>query len=131
PMQSIYRFREAKVALFLQAWETGQLAVAPAKAGAHVQAGVQLERLTLTTNFRSQAGLVDWYNASFPAILPADADPASGAVPYSPATSHPENKARAGTAVTWHHMPDRAREAERIVSLVKGADGTKAILVRN
>src|SRR2546421_3854295 len=56
PMQSIYRFREAKVALFLQAWDTGLLAVAPAKAG------VQLERLTLTTNFRSQAGLVDWYN---------------------------------------------------------------------
>src|SRR5438132_2211027 len=28
-------------------------------------------------------------------------------------------------------MSDRAREAERIVSLVKGAEGTKAILVRN
>src|SRR5438445_2217889 len=118
PMQSIYRFREAKVALFLQAWEEGLGTVA-------------LERLTLTTNFRSQAGLVDWYNASFPSILPPEADPASGAVPYSPATSHPENKALAGTPVTWHHMPDRAREAERIVSLVKGAEGTKAILVRN
>src|SRR5205085_4777358 len=73
PMQSIYRFREAKVALFLQAWDAGL-------------GSVKLERLTLTTNFRSQAGLVDWYNASFPAILPAEADPASRAVPYSRAT---------------------------------------------
>src|SRR5688572_11878813 len=42
PMQSIYRFREAKVALFLQAWEHG-LGVTPANAG------VQLERLKLST----------------------------------------------------------------------------------
>src|SRR5687767_2482267 len=33
PMQSIYRFREAKVALFLQVWESGSLGVIPAKAG--------------------------------------------------------------------------------------------------
>ena len=81
PMQSIYRFREAKVALFLQAWEEG-IRVTPA------QPGVALERLTLTTNFRSQRGLVDWYNASFPHILPKEADVASGAVPYSRATPH-------------------------------------------
>src|SRR5919204_533400 len=42
PMQSIYRFREAKVALFLQAWEEGLLGVAPAKAEAQLP-GVQLE----------------------------------------------------------------------------------------
>ncbi|HEY5899310.1 MAG TPA: UvrD-helicase domain-containing protein, partial [Burkholderiales bacterium] len=87
PMQSIYRFREAKVALFLQAWEHGlsiPAAVVPAQAGTHVQ----LERLTLTTNFRSQAGLVDWYNGAFPNILPREADPASGAMPYSKATPH-------------------------------------------
>ena len=116
PMQSIYRFREAKVALFLQAWESGL-------------GSVELERLTLTTNFRSQAGLVDWYNASFPHILPREADPASGAVPYSPASPH--HKPLASDPVTWHHMPDRVREAQRIVELVKGAQGTKALLVRN
>src|SRR5439155_14101961 len=104
PMQSIYRFREAKVALFLQAWES---AVIPAKAGTPLPAGipfdVALEPLTLTTNFRSQAGLVDWYNASFPSILPREADPASGAVPYSLASPH--HAALAGDAVQWHHMP--------------------------
>jgi len=123
PMQSIYRFREAKVALFLQVWESGKLAVVPA------EAGVQLERLTLTTNFRSQAGLVDWYNASFPSILPREADPASGAVPYSPASSH--HAALPGQAVQWHHMPDRVSEAAQIVDIVRAVSGTKAILVRN
>jgi len=116
PMQSIYRFREAKVALFLQAWEDGLGSVA-------------LERLTLTTNFRSQAGLVDWYNASFPHILPRAADPASGAVPYS--TASPHHSALDGQAVQWHHVPDRLSEARRIVELVQRAQGTKALLVRN
>src|SRR3954467_4981269 len=57
PMQSIYRFREANRALFLRAWEsardlTSDPAVVPAKA--RTPFGVQLERLRLTTNFRSQ-----------------------------------------------------------------------------
>src|SRR5262249_22292942 len=118
PMQSIYRFREANVALFLRAWEEGIGSVA-------------LERLRLTTNFRSQAGLVEWYNAAFPHVLAPEADPASGAVPYSAATTHPDNAPLSGDAVTWHHVPDRAREAERVVNLVRSAEGTKAILVRN
>jgi ATP-dependent helicase/nuclease subunit A len=116
PMQSIYRFREAKVALFLQAWERGLGSVA-------------LERLTLTTNFRSQAGLVDWFNASFPHILPREADPASGAVPYSKAT--PKHPALRGDAAVWHQLSNRKAEATRIVDLVRKAEGTKAILVRN
>jgi ATP-dependent exoDNAse (exonuclease V) beta subunit len=115
PMQSIYRFREAKVALFLQAWQQGL-------------GTVRLERLTLTTNFRSQRGLVDWYNASFPHILPAQADVSLGAVPYSPATPH--HDALPDSAATWHHAASRQDEARRIVELVRNATGTKAILVR-
>ncbi len=124
PMQSIYRFREAKVALFLQAWEHAN--VIPAKAGTPLPA---LERLTLTTNFRSQAGLVDWFNAAFPHILPREADPASGAVPYSPAAPKPD--APRGDAAVWHQVSSRKNEAEKIVDLVRHAEGTKAILVRN
>ncbi|HVJ09960.1 MAG TPA: UvrD-helicase domain-containing protein, partial [Burkholderiales bacterium] len=116
PMQSIYRFREAKVALFLQAWEQGIGSVA-------------LTPLTLSTNFRSQAGLVDWFNASFPHILPREADPASGAVPYSPAAPKPD--ASPGEPAVWHQVANRRDEAARIVDLVRNAEGTKAILVRN
>ena len=53
PMQSIYRFREAEVGLFLRARREGL-------------PNVKLEPLALKTNFRSQAGIVDWVNASFP-----------------------------------------------------------------
>ena len=52
-------------------------------------------------------------------------------MPYSAATTHPEHTALPGDAVTWHHAPDRAAEARTIVDLVRSAEGTKAILVRN
>jgi ATP-dependent exoDNAse (exonuclease V) beta subunit len=119
PMQSIYRFREAEVALFLDAWSDGL-------------GSVPLERLTLTTNFRSQPALVDWFNASFQEILPRAADRPTGAVPYSAATAHPEKEALDGEPVVWHHVADRAAESQEIVQLVKQASGSgrTAILVR-
>jgi ATP-dependent exoDNAse (exonuclease V) beta subunit len=117
PMQSIYRFREAQVALFLQARERGL-------------GGVKLEPITLSTNFRSQNNLIAFFNAAFSRILPREADPASGAVPYSPAAPNPEKKARGGEAATWHALPDREAEAQRVVELVREAKGRTAILVR-
>ncbi len=117
PMQSIYRWRQAEVALFLKAQEEGI-------------GTVKLERLTLKTNFRSQAGLVDWFNAAFPRILPREPDRASGAVPYSSASSHPKNKPLENP-VTWHSLPDREAEARAVVDLVKNAEGRAAILVRS
>lgn len=117
PMQSIYRFREAQVALFLQARDKGL-------------GGVKLEPITLSTNFRSQNNLIAFFNASFSRILPREADPASGAVPYSPAAPNPEHKARGGEAATWHALPDREAEAQRVVELVREAKGRTAILVR-
>jgi ATP-dependent helicase/nuclease subunit A len=118
PMQSIYRFRDAQVALFLKAQREGL-------------GSVQLEPLKLTTNFRSHAGLVDWFNATFSRILPATADPTSGAVPYSAATPHPEKPRPGGADVSWTNSPDRAHEARSIVELVRAAEGRTAILVRN
>jgi ATP-dependent exoDNAse (exonuclease V) beta subunit len=118
PMQSIYRFREAQVALFLDAWRNGLGTVA-------------LEPLTLRTNFRSQPGLVAWLNEAFPKILPAEPDPASGAVPYAPKVPAPGKPALEGPAVEWHAMADRAAEAGRVAELVGRAEGRTAILVRN
>jgi len=117
PMQSIYRFREAQVALFLRARERGL-------------GGVKLEPLTLTTNRRSQKNLIAFFNCAFSEILPKEADAASGAVPYSPAVPDPENKPLAGEAATWHALPDREAEARRVVDLVRGAKDRSAILVR-
>jgi ATP-dependent exoDNAse (exonuclease V) beta subunit len=116
PMQSIYRFREARVELFLKARHQGLPNVKP-------------EFIALKTNFRSQARLVDWFNASFSRILPAEEDEASGAVPYSPAA--PNDPALPGDAVTWHSCLDPVLESRKTVQLVKEAEGSCAILVRN
>ena len=117
PMQSIYRFREAQVALFLRARE-------------HGLGSVKLEPLTLTTNFRSQQKLIAFFNSSFSRIFPEEADAGSGAVPYSPAAPHPQNRPLAGDAAVWHALPDREAEARRVVDLVREAKDRAAILVR-
>ncbi|MFY9317673.1 MAG: UvrD-helicase domain-containing protein [Burkholderiales bacterium] len=116
PMQSIYRFREAEVALFLKARREGL-------------PNVKLEPIALKTNFRSQANLVDWFNASFSSILPAEENETSGAVPYSAAASH--HPALPGAAARWHCFADPASEAQEVVKIVAAAKGTKALLVRN
>ncbi|MDR9499459.1 MAG: UvrD-helicase domain-containing protein [Hydrogenovibrio sp.] len=80
PMQSIYRFREAEVANFLQAWHhgLGQLA---------------LTSLTLTVNFRASRGLVDWVNQAFATVMPPEDDMTTGAVCFAPAQSQKHDPA--------------------------------------
>jgi ATP-dependent exoDNAse (exonuclease V) beta subunit len=122
PMQSIYRFREAEVGLFLRAQREGIN-------------HVQLEPLTLTLNFRSHSGIVDWVNSVFERVLPAHEDPASGAVPFSPSVA--TSPAPSGKAVMIHGLhSDRRGEAQRVVELVATAraeDPTQviAVLVRS
>jgi ATP-dependent exoDNAse (exonuclease V) beta subunit len=116
PMQSIYRFREAEVSLFLKAKHSGVGSVA-------------LEPIELSTNRRSQEGLVKWFNESFPRVLPVQEDQTLGAVPYLPASPH--EAALPGAAVTWHCGYDREEEAKQVVAIVREASGSKAILVRN
>ena len=89
---------------------------------------VNLEPLTLSTNFRSQKNLIGFFNSAFGEILPKAADAFSGAVPYSRA--EPRHRALAGEAATWHALPDRESEARRVVDLVREAKDRAAILVR-
>ena len=77
PMQSIYRFRQAEVGLFLQTQD-------------HGLGDISLERLTLSMNFRSQGGIIDWVNHTFAKVFPAYDDRNEGAVSYSPSVAaHP------------------------------------------
>ena len=127
PMQSIYRFREAEVGLFLAARE-------------HGIGQVPLEFLRLAVNFRSQHGIVDWINQHFPDVLPADDNVAGGAVSYAPSTAfHPPLEAEAvavyPSLVHSSLKRDDIAEARQVVTIVQRAktehpDGTTAILVR-
>ena len=118
PMQSIYRFREAEVALFMKARHEGIGAVA-------------LEPLSLSANFRSQAGIVDWVNDSFAAVLPQAEDAESGAVPYSASDAVHDAEPE---SVTVHAFADgdAEGEAQRVVEIVRASSqGITGILVRN
>ena len=120
PMQSIYRFREADVGLFLAAQRDRRIG------------GVALEPLTLTRNFRSQEGLVDWVNATFSSVFSSYDDPARGAVAFKPSAS--TRRARADAAVTVDLCTDAMREAAVVVSRIHdalaSAAQTIAVLVR-
>lgn len=116
PMQSIYRFRQADVSLFLRARQEGIGAI-------------RFEPLTLSVNFRSRPGLVEWVNRTFESILPAKDDIESGAVAYSPSVPG----AAGEDAVIGIHGPlEGTKEANRVIELigVEGA-GSVAILVRS
>ena len=75
-MQSIYGFRYADVSLFLNAMR-GQLA------------GVSLEPLTLTQNFRSRPEVVSWVNDRFSSLFAGEDDPSFGQVKHVHADAIP------------------------------------------
>jgi ATP-dependent exoDNAse (exonuclease V) beta subunit len=120
PMQSIYRFREAEVRIFVEAQAAGRVAEIP------------VENLRLERNFRSHAGLVAWVNATFPQVLGRRNDPWRGAVAFAPATA--TKAAPPVASVTLDVAMTATAEAEQVVGRVRAAldagPGTVAILVR-
>jgi len=123
PMQSIYRFREAEVGLFLRARAAGL-------------AGVVLDPIGLSANFRSQAGIVDWVNATFSRIMPEKEDIATGSVPYTASVATRVALPAAAVSVHPFFNDDRIGEAARVVEIVararrENAEARIAILVRN
>ncbi len=70
PMQSIYRFREAEVGLFIRTRDQGIGAL-------------RLESRRLTRNFRSRAEIVSWVNERLGPIFPTREDISAGAVAYA------------------------------------------------
>jgi ATP-dependent exoDNAse (exonuclease V) beta subunit len=124
PMQSIYRFREAEVGLYLHARAEGL-------------PSVPLTPLVLTANFRSQGQIVDWINTICPPLFPLREDAARGAVTYSPAVAiQPELPGSAVEVICFEDKQYR-QEAEEIVETIKRLQGQPdeiqnvAILVRS
>lgn len=132
PMQSIYGFREADVALYLRARTKGV-------------GSVRLTPLTLAVNFRSNAGIVDWVNQGLGEAFPVQEDMLTGAVTYEPSVAFDSDTSpawrrdsHASLTVVVHPFFDNdpAHEAERVVEIIQKAqaadpEGTIAVLVRS
>ncbi|MGU9957017.1 MAG: UvrD-helicase domain-containing protein [Arenicellales bacterium WSBS_2016_MAG_OTU3] len=122
PMQSIYRFREAEVGVFLDVAEHG-LGI------------VDTEPLRLAKNFRSNQVIVDWLNDSLAQTFPELSDRYSGAVTYANAetvNTEPEG----GVHIHAFADDNGTAEAQRMVEIVRreqaGKEGAEiAILVRS
>ena len=78
PMQSIYRFREADVGLFLKTVEEGL-------------GEIKLIFLKLKLNFRSTPQIIGWVNHCFSVLFPKKANGFFGAVEYAPSISGRES----------------------------------------
>ena len=106
PMQSIYRFRQADVGLFLRAQEYGI-------------ANIKLKKLYLTTNFRSSNTIVDYLNKLFTKIFPAQHDIILGGVSYNTANSVLEVNQTTTTEVRFFLASNSRLESGYIVELIK------------
>jgi ATP-dependent exoDNAse (exonuclease V) beta subunit len=122
PMQSIYRFRQAEVRAFLELAEDGV-------------GDVRFELARLSRNFRTAAPLVEWVNATFAAIMPAEDDRDRGAIAYRPSESARRSPGDWPVGVTLRGFVERGDEASFIAELVAARlaahpDWHIAILVR-
>ncbi|HKX53725.1 MAG TPA: 3'-5' exonuclease, partial [Nitrosospira sp.] len=123
PMQSIYRFRQAEVGLFLLARATGF-------------GNVTLSPISLSANFRSQCGIVDWVNTTFASVMPQLENISMGSVRYSPSVAVRPELPDAAVSVHPFFNDDHAAEGAKVVEILTRGQrdencSTTAILVRN
>jgi len=128
PKQSIYRFRDAEVGLFLKTQDEGI-------------GNLNLKKLSLESNFRSQEGLVNWINECFQKILPQQDNPDSGAIAFSRSIANHPKESYPG--VVLHPLDPEAKsvqasqaEAKKISQIAQSIrsetpEASTAILVRS
>ena len=124
PMQSIYRFREAEVGLFIKTFHEQCLGNIP------------LESLKLKVNFRSQQAVVDWVNESFSSILPGNDDVTTGAVSFSNAEAFDKMGTSNNVVIYPLYGKAHVKEAQHTVEIIQNikqsnSDDRIAILVRS
>lgn len=122
PMQSIYRFRQAEVGLFLNVQQFGLGAI-------------KLESLYLTANFRAAPQLVTWINSIFTKVFPVNTNIFLGEVGYTKSSA--VNTAFDGEVQFFcFAQEDLIEEANYISKIIqerraKAPQETIAILVRS
>lgn len=125
PMQSIYRFRQAEVGIFIRMQKCGI-------------GDLQLTPLRLAVNFRSTPEIVEWNNQQFSAIFPSSSDISTGAVEYSYSTANTADHSKDDTHITLKGFLECTPEsqAQDVIhfiqeTLVKHPNEKIAILVRS
>ena len=106
PMQSIYRFRDADMSLFLQVRQ-------------HGIGDVRCEPLELKANFRSAPSLVAWVNRAFAAVFPAQDQLESGQARFY--ASVPSRQGSPEQGVQLHLLRSVADqvEVERVIEVIE------------
>lgn len=105
PMQSIYRFREAEVGLFIRMTQ-------------HGIGNLELTSISLAVNFRSLSQVVDWNNLHFQAIFPMQSDIATGAVIYNKSVASNEDSEKGEIDIKGLIDADNNLQAKHIVTLI-------------
>ncbi len=113
PMQSIYRFRQADVRLFLQLFEVGD-------------DHLNLEPLTLQDNFRSDAHLIHGSNLLFQHLFPEQMNLNHSAISHQ--LAHPVREAKHQMKIYPIDKKNHAEKTARICRSIK--NGSIAILTR-
>ncbi len=122
PMQSIYRFRQADVGLFLQAKQQGL-------------GQVSLTYLCLTRNFRSHNSVIDWINTHFKVMFPPQDDGWSGAVSYAQSQAVRAHSDYVDPGVQLHLFADNDTQTAAVVKAISACyqqhpQASIALLVR-
>ncbi len=122
PMQSIYRFRDADMSLFLLAKQRGI-------------GTIRLQGLTLERNFRSAPAIVEWVNSAFAAVFPAEDHIESGITAFRASVS---TRAAGAEQFVLAHAVGGARNAEatRVTAILeeerrRAPQQSIAVLVQN
>jgi len=123
PMQSIYRFRQAEVGLFLKTQQQGLGEVSDIKA------------LNIAVNFRSQSGVVNWVNEVFKNIMPPQDDLYTGAISYKSSIAFNKGLTESEAVCYYPHI-DRPAEGKALLELIQAIqknspDESIGVLVRS
>ena len=123
PMQSIYKFRESQVGIFLEVMKGGI-------------GSLKIKPLVLRANFRSNKSIVEKNNKIFSQIFPNQDNLLLGAIHYSESKS--ASQVGQNDAVTFYPFSadQDFEEAEMVVSIIKNSISTNpnhevAVLVRS
>ena len=123
PMQSIYKFRESQVGIFLEVMKNGI-------------GNLKIKSLILSSNFRSNKSIVEKNNKIFSQIFPNQDNLLLGAIHYSESKS--ASQVGQNDAVTFYPFSadQDFEEAEMVVSIIKNSISNNpnheiAVLVRS